>query len=134
QNYGPLYHPPKLCQETRDYARSAGSTPVCYIFRHMSHAGIASLLAAIAPLLAPSPSPAQAPPSVSKVAVDPSRRYQTIEGFGVNYTGPYFRDDQKRMFDFLIDDLGVSMFRVVAYFVYSDWEVVNDNADPLSAN
>ena len=100
----------------------------------MSHAGIASLLAASALLLAPSPSPAQASPSVSKVAVDPSRRYQTIEGFGVNYTGPYFRDDQKKMFDLLIDDLGVSMFRVVAYFVYSDWEVVNDNADPLSAN
>lgn len=66
--------------------------------------------------------------------MDPVRRYQLIEGFGVNYTGPYFRDEQKKMFDMLIDDLGVSMFRVVAYFVGSDWEVVNDNADPKSAN
>ena len=102
----------------------------------MPYAGFASRLAAVALLLcvAFSSSLAQAPPSVSQVAVDPARRYQIIEGFGVNYTGPYFRDDQKRMFDLLINDLGVSMFRVVAYFVYSDWEVVNDNADPLSAN
>ena len=77
---------------------------------------------------------AQAPSSVSNVTVDPARRYQVIDGFGINYTGPYFRDDQKRMFDMLIHDLGVSKFRVVAYFVGSDWEVVNDNADPLSAN
>jgi len=57
-----------------------------------------------------------------------------IEGFGLNYTGPYFRDDQKDMFDMLIKDLGASMFRVVVYFVYSDWEVVNDNDDPNAAN
>jgi len=31
----------------------------------------------------------------------------------MNYTGPYFRNDQKAMFDTLIDDLGVTMFRVV---------------------
>lgn len=102
----------------------------------MPCAGFASRLAAVTLLLctASSLSLAQAPPGVSTVAVDPARRYQIIEGFGVNYTGPYFRDDQKRMFDMLIDDLGVSMFRVVAYFVQSDWEVVNDNDDPKSAN
>ncbi len=35
-----------------------------------------------------------------------------IQGFGVNYSGPYFRNDQKAMFDIFIDDLGVMMFRV----------------------
>ncbi len=102
----------------------------------MPHAGSASCPAAVALFLcvASSLSPAQTPTSLSKVVVDPVRRYQVVEGFGVNFTGPYFRDDQKRMFDLLIDDLGVSMFRVLPYFVYSNWEEVNDNADPLSAN
>jgi len=68
------------------------------------------------------------------IVVNTARRHQVIEGFGLNYTGPYFRDDQEDMFDLLIKDLGASMFRVVAYFVYSDWEVVNDNAEPNSAN
>lgn len=77
---------------------------------------------------------AQAAPPVVRVDVDPGQRYQIIGGFGLNYTGPYFRNDQRRMFDMLVDDLGISMFRVVAYFVYSDWEVVNDNDDPRSAN
>ena len=81
------------------------------------------------------PSRGQAPPpKISQITVDPGRRHQVVQGFGVNYTGPYFREDQKRMFDLLIDDLGISMFRVVAYFVYSDWEVVNDNHDPHAAN
>lgn len=38
------------------------------------------------------------------------------------------------MFDQLIDDLGVSMFRVVPYLVYSNWEETNDNDDPNSMN
>ena len=56
------------------------------------------------------------------IALDPSHKYQEIQGFGMNYTGPYFRDDMKGMFDMLIDDLGVTMFRVVVYLVYSNWE------------
>lgn len=58
----------------------------------------------------------------SPIVIDAGQRYQEIQGFGMNYTGPYFRDDQKPMFDMLIDDLGVTMFRVVAYLVYSNWE------------
>lgn len=69
-----------------------------------------------------------------RVTVDPAASHQYIQGFGVNYTGPYFRDDQKAMFDTLINDLGASMFRVVPYLVYSDWEVVNDNDDPNVIN
>ena len=60
--------------------------------------------------------------SAAKIVIDPSQRFQPIQGFGVNYTGPYFRNDQKVMFDQLIDDLGVTMFRVVPYLVDSNWE------------
>lgn len=77
---------------------------------------------------------AQASQPAIQIAIDPGQRHQVIQGFGLNYTGPYFRDDQRRMFDMLIDDLGITMFRVVAYLVYSNWEEANDNADPLSAN
>ena len=71
---------------------------------------------------------------ITRVAVDPRQQFQAIEGFGVNFTGPYFRDDQKEMFSLLIDDLGATIFRVVPYFVYSDWETVNDNDDPNVMN
>ena len=64
----------------------------------------------------------QTAPTAARINVDPGRKFQLVEGFGVNYTGPYFRDDQKAMFDKLIDDLGVTLFRVVPYLVYSNWE------------
>ena len=75
---------------------------------------------------------AQTPPA--RIVIDPGHRHQVVQGFGLNYTGPYFRDDQKAMFDRFIDDLGITMFRVVANYVYTNWEEVNDNADPFSAN
>ena len=71
---------------------------------------------------------------VARIVVTPSERYQQIQGFGINYTGPYFRNDQKAMFDMLIDDLGATMFRVVPYLVYSNWEETNDNDDPKVMN
>jgi len=69
-----------------------------------------------------------------RIVVNPGEAYQVIDGFGVNYTGPYFRNDQKQMFDTLIDDLGVTMFRVDPYLVYSNWEETNDNNDPNVMN
>jgi len=77
---------------------------------------------------------AQSNTSVARVTVDPAERFQRIDGFGVNFTGPYFRDDQKAMFSMLIDDLGATIFRVVPYLVYSNWEEVNDNDDPNVMN
>lgn len=71
---------------------------------------------------------------VSRIQVDPRQQFQMIDGFGVNFTGPYFREDQKAMFDMLIDDLGATIFRVVPYLVYSNWEEVNDNDDPNVMN
>src|SRR5208337_485594 len=68
------------------------------------------------------PARAQDQQGSARIMIDPGQKYQQIQGFGMNYTGPYFRNDQKAMFDMLIDDLGVTMFRVVAYLVYSNWE------------
>jgi len=72
--------------------------------------------------------------ATSRITVDSSQMFQTIDGFGLNLTGPYFRDDQKPMFDMFIDDLGVTMFRVLPYLVYSNWEETNDNDDPEVMN
>lgn len=91
-------------------------------------AALAQAVAILLPGLALSQSPH------SRIAIDPSARFQLIQGFGVNFTGPYFRDDQKPMFDMLIKDLGATMFRVVPYLVYSNWEETNDNDDPAVMN
>src|SRR6185503_5352131 len=72
---------------------------------------------------------AQSSSERSQITLNPAERYQFMQGFGVNFTSPYFRDDQKAMFDMLIKDLGATMFRVVPYLVYSNWEDVNDNND-----
>lgn len=102
------------------------------VIRWLSSAVAALLLLFCAKL--PAQFRTNAPSDTAVIEVDPGVRHQVIQGFGVNYTGPWFRDDQIRMFNMLIDDLGVSMFRVVAYLVRSDWEEANDNADPHSAN
>jgi O-glycosyl hydrolase len=85
-------------------------------------------------LLAAVPAAAQDPSHNPHIVINPTQEYQRIQGFGINYTGPYFRNDQKAMFDQLIDDLGVTMFRVVPYLVYSNWEEYNDNDDPNVMN
>jgi O-glycosyl hydrolase len=90
-------------------------------------------LALIVAALAASTTWAQSSPP-ARITVNPAERFQFIQGFGVNFTGPYFRDDQKPMFDMLIKDLGASMFRVVPYLVYSNWEETNDNDDPNVMN
>ncbi|PYT28168.1 MAG: hypothetical protein DMG57_15920 [Acidobacteria bacterium] len=80
------------------------------------------------------PAFAQSAGEHARITLKPAERFQFIEGFGVNFTSPYFRDDQKAMFDTLIKDLGATMFRVVPYLVYSNWEEVNDNDDPNVMN
>lgn len=77
---------------------------------------------------------AQTNPSPGLISINPDQQFQTVQGFGMNFTGPYFRHDQKAMFNMLIDDLGVTMFRVVPYLVYSNWEETNDNDDPNVMN
>lgn len=78
---------------------------------------------------------AQGPAPPIKINVDPSQKFQEIDGFGVNFNGPYFRESQKPMVDMLVDDLGATLFRLDAYgFDLSNWELVNDNDDPNVMN
>jgi O-glycosyl hydrolase len=76
---------------------------------------------------------AQKPAPPGRIAVDASQRFQTIDGFGVNFNGTYFRDAQKPMMDLLIDDLGATIFRLDPYGL-SNWEAANDNDDPSVMN
>jgi len=72
-------------------------------------------------------------PAPLRVTVDLSKRYQTMDGFGVNFNGTYFRESQKLMIDMLIDDLGATIFRLDPYGI-TNWEAVNDNDDPKVMN
>jgi O-glycosyl hydrolase len=69
----------------------------------------------------------------SRIAVDPSRQFQIIDGFGVNFNGTYFRESQKRLIDLLIDDLGATLFRLDPYG-QTNWETRNENADPSKSD
>ncbi len=69
----------------------------------------------------------------ARIAVDPGQRFQTIDGFGVNFNGTYFRESQKPMIDLLVKDLGATIFRLDPYGL-SDWEARNDDDDPAHMN
>src|SRR5262245_30805195 len=71
----------------------------------------------------------QTSPDISRITIDSRRRFQIIDGFGVNFNGTYFRHAQKPMIDRLIDDLGATIFRLDPYGI-SNWETANDNDDP----
>ena len=68
-----------------------------------------------------------------QVTVDLAKRYQTMDGFGVNFNGTYFRESQKPMIDMLIDDLGATIFRLDPYGL-TNWEAKNDDDDPKHMN
>jgi len=67
------------------------------------------------------------------VAVDTSKTYQTIEGFGTMWTYwawlPQY--DDPNFFDMVVNDLGVSLVRVE---IPGDLEAVNDDEDPSHFN
>jgi O-glycosyl hydrolase len=64
----------------------------------------------------------------AQMTLDPGTRFQTIDGFGVNFNGTYFRDSQKPMIQSLVSDLGATLFRLDPYGLIN-WEAANDNAD-----
>jgi O-glycosyl hydrolase len=75
----------------------------------------------------------------SKLGIDVSTKYQTVQGFGVNINPAWwlngdYRDASvvKPAIDILIDSLGVNIFRVVIEEM--DWEAVNDDNDPENFN
>ena len=57
----------------------------------------------------------QPQPGLAHLTMDVSQKFQSIDGFGVNFNGTYFRDSQKPMIDMLIDDLGATIFRLDPY-------------------
>jgi O-glycosyl hydrolase len=72
---------------------------------------------------------------VSMVEIDGARRFQTIDGFGVNINTAWWYDGEYRntellkpAIDLLVDSLGATIFRAVIEEI--DWEMVNDNSDP----
>lgn len=75
----------------------------------------------------------------AKVEIDGSKKFQVMDGFGVNintawwYDGEYRNTDVvKPAVDLLIDSLGATIFRAVIEEI--DWEAVNDNNDPDKFN
>lgn len=64
----------------------------------------------------------------ARIKIDPLQRFQTIDGFGVNFNGTYFRDSQRPMIDLLVKDLGATLFRIDPYGL-TNWEAANDNDD-----
>jgi len=73
------------------------------------------------------------------IRIDGAKKYQTMDGFGVNintawwYNGEY--GDAKLLqpaIDLLVDSLGATIFRAVIEEI--DWEVVNDDDDPNNFN
>jgi O-glycosyl hydrolase len=74
-----------------------------------------------------------------KLQIDGARKYQTMDGFGVNvnpawwYNGAY--GDAKVVqpaIDLLVDSLGATLFRAVIEEI--DWEAVNEDNDPNHFN
>jgi O-glycosyl hydrolase len=59
--------------------------------------------------------------------------YQTIEGFGANINHrSWTNDDLKPVIDALVDQAGMTLFRVV--YDKTDWEATNENASPYVMN
>jgi O-glycosyl hydrolase len=75
----------------------------------------------------------QAAPETARIQVHPEQRYQSIDGFGVNFNATYFRDEQKPMVDMLVKDLGATIFRLDSYG-NTNWEAKNDDADAHHMN
>src|SRR5436190_22865630 len=70
--------------------------------------------------------------AAATITIDGSKTYQTIEGFGVNANHRSWNNDLKPVLDRLIDEAGMTHFRVV--LDNADWETNNDNGDPKVMN
>jgi O-glycosyl hydrolase len=67
------------------------------------------------------------------ITVNPAIRHQRIAGFGVNFNGTYFRPEQQEAVQWLVKDLGATIFRLDPYG-QTNWEAVNDNDNPDEPN
>ena len=68
------------------------------------------------------------------IEIDGSKKFQKVDGFGVNAnTASWGSTDLIPAMDILIDTLNATIWRVVIE-TENDWEVANDNNDPLKFN
>jgi O-glycosyl hydrolase len=70
-----------------------------------------------------------------KIQIDAAKKYQTMDGFGVNvntawWSNGMYRDTKvlQPAIDLLVDSLGATIYRAVIEEI--DWEAVNDDNDP----
>jgi len=67
------------------------------------------------------------------VTIDGTRKFQVLDGVGVNINSLSWRGGEARAaIDRLADEMGVTLWRVV--FDMEDWEDANDNDDPMVAD
>jgi O-glycosyl hydrolase len=67
------------------------------------------------------------------LTIDGARKYQTINGFGVNVNSASWNHGKLRpALDMLVDQLGATIFRVI--IDNADWEATNDNSNPNTFN
>src|SRR5579862_3444821 len=65
----------------------------------------------------------------ASVTIDASQTFQTIDGFGVNANHRAWNgDDLKPVLDQLVDNAGMTVFRVI--YDNSDWDTNSNNSDP----
>ena len=67
------------------------------------------------------------------VTFDGGVTYQTIDGFGANINHrSWNNDDLKPVIDGLVDQAGMTLFRVI--YDKTDWEATNENVSPYVMN
>ena len=67
--------------------------------------------------------------STASITANGGQTYQVMEGFGANINHRSWSNEElKPVLTALMDDLGLTLFRVI--FDNADWETTNDNADP----
>src|SRR3954453_6925767 len=70
--------------------------------------------------------------TAATVLINGAQKGQTIDGFGVNANyWSWTNNDLRPVLDLLIDEAGMSLFRVV---FNNGWETNNDNSDPAVMN
>jgi O-glycosyl hydrolase len=70
--------------------------------------------------------------SSAQITIDGATTFQTIEGFGVNANHRSWGNDLKPVLDQLIDNAGMTMFRVI--YDNTDWDTNNDMGQPDGLN
>jgi O-glycosyl hydrolase len=70
----------------------------------------------------------------ASMTVDGSRKFQSIDGFGVNAISKTWQGGTLRPGLDLLVDMGATLWRVDVNNGHSDWEQTNDDGDPFNYN